>query len=142
VRGRDGLPAPGSRRHEAQRLLRYGVVGALATAAHYTLLVIAVEGWHWPAWCGSGAGAVLGAQLAYAGNRWFTFGHRGAIGASWPRFQATAALGAGAGMAIVAGGVHLGLHYLEAQVLATLAAMLLTYAVNRRWTFGSTPARD
>lgn len=137
-----GAAARRPRRHKAGRLLRYAFVGALATAAHYTLLVIAVEAWHWPAWLGAGAGAVLGAQLGYAGNRWFTFGHRGAIGGSWPRFQATAAAGAVAGMAIVALGVRWGLHYLAAQVLATVAAMLLTYAINRRWTFGSTPAPE
>ncbi len=84
---------------------------------------------------------MFGAQVAFTGNRWFTFGHRGAIGASWPRFQAAAAGGAAAGMAVVALGVRLGLHYLAAQLLATVLVMLLTYAVNRRWTFGSTPGR-
>ena len=39
-------------------------------------------------------------------------------------------------MAIVAAGVRLGLHYLLAQVIATGAGLLLTFAVNRRWTFG------
>jgi putative flippase GtrA len=47
----------------------------------------------------------------------------------------TALLGAGAGMVIVAVGVGLGAHYLLAQALATSAVMLLTFAVNRAWTF-------
>ena len=58
------------------RLLRYTFVGALATAAHYALLVLCVEALGWPAWIASGAGATFGAQLAYIGNRRFTFGHR------------------------------------------------------------------
>jgi putative flippase GtrA len=95
-----------------------------------------VEAFGWPAWLGSGLGAVVGAQVAYAGNRRWTFAHRGRVAASWPRFQATALLGALAGMAIVAAGVRLGLHYLLAQVVATGASLLLTFAVNRRWTFG------
>jgi putative flippase GtrA len=119
-----------------RRLIRYGTIGAFATATHYLLLVIAVEAFGWPAWVGSGIGYVVGAQLAYAGNRRFTFAHRGRIAHSWPRFQATALLGALAGMAIVAGGVRLGLHYLVAQVIATGAGLLLTFLVNRRWTFG------
>ena len=117
-----------------RRFIRYGTVGALATATHYALLVLVVEAFGWPAWLGSGLGAVVGAQVAYAGNRRWTFAHRGRLAASWPRFQAL--LGALAGMAIVAAGVRLGLHYLLAQVVATAAGLLLTFAVNRRWTFG------
>jgi putative flippase GtrA len=114
---------------------RYTLVGAFATAAHYLVLVLCVEAWHWPAWLASGWGAAVGAQVAYAGNRWFTFAHRGTIGASWPRFMLTALLGALLGMAVVGLGVRLGVHYLIAQVLATLASLVLTFAINRLWTF-------
>ena len=119
------------RRH----FIRYSTVGAIATVVHYLVLVVCVELGHWPAYAGSGLGAVVGAQVAFAGNRWFTFAHRGALRASWPRFQATALLGALLGMAIVALGVRLGLYYLLAQMLATLAGLLLTFAINRGWTF-------
>jgi putative flippase GtrA len=119
------------RRH----FFRYGSVGAVATAAHYLTLVLCVELAGWPAYLASGFGAVVGAQLAYAGNRWFTFGHRGAMRASWPRFMLTALLGALLGMAIVGLGVRLGIHYLIAQALATLASLVLTFAINRAWTF-------
>ena len=86
-------------------------------------------------WLASGAGAVVGAQVAYLGNRWLTFAHGGPIGASWLRFQATAAVGALSGMVIVALAVHLGLHDLAGQVLATGAGVVLTFVINRRWTF-------
>jgi putative flippase GtrA len=115
--------------------VRYTAVGAVATAVHYGLLVLCVERGHWPAFAASGFGAVVGAQVAYLGNRWFTFAHRGDVRASWPRFQATALLGALLGMAIVAFGVRLGVHYLIAQALATLTSLVLTFAVNRVWTF-------
>ncbi len=121
--------------------LRYAGVGALATAVHYGLLVLAVEAWHWPAWLGSGLGAAVGAQVAYLGNRWYTFAHRGAVSASWPRFQATALAGAGLGMAIVALAVHWRVHYLVGQVLATGTVLLATFAINRAWTFPSTTGR-
>ena len=115
--------------------MRYTAVGAFATAVHYGLLVLCVERAGWPAFAASGFGAVVGAQVAYLGNRWFTFAHRGDVRASWPRFQAAALLGALLGMAIVALGVRLGVHYLIAQVLATLTSLVLTFAVNRVWTF-------
>jgi putative flippase GtrA len=118
------------------RFLRYAAVGAVATAVHYLLLVLCVEGGRWPAFLASGFGAVVGAQVAYVGNRWFTFAHCGAIVASWWRFQGTALIGVLFGMAVVALAVRQGWHYVLAQMLATGLALLLTYFINRRWTFG------
>jgi putative flippase GtrA len=120
---------------------RYLGVGALATAVHYGLLVLLVERFGWLAWLGAGAGAVVGAQVAYLGNRWLTFDHRGAVARSWVRFQLTAVAGAVLGMVLVGAAERLGLHYLLGQVVATVLATLLTYAINRRWTFGATPGR-
>ena len=118
-----------------RQFLRYGAVGAVATAVHYLLLVACVEAGGWPAWLASGFGAVAGAQVAYLGNRWFTFAHRGAASASWPRFQATALMGALLGMAVMAIGVWLGLYYLLAQMLATVLGLVLTFWINRVCTF-------
>jgi putative flippase GtrA len=135
-----GLPVSRARA-EAGRLGRYLGVGAVATLVHWGLLVVAVEALGWPAWLGSGVGAVAGAQVAYAGNRRLTFAHRGAIVRSWPRFQFTALAGAVLGMGIVALAVHWRLHYLVGQALATGTVALVTYVVNRHWTFGATPDR-
>ena len=115
--------------------MRYAAVGLLATAAHYAVLVACVEGAGWPAWVGSGLGAVLGAQVAFVGNRVFTFGHVAAVVPAWWRFQVTAAFGALLGMGLVAGGVALGVHYLLAQTFATLTVLLLGFAINRHWSF-------
>jgi len=114
---------------------RYVLVGAAATLAHYALLAAWVEALHGAAWIGSGLGATLGAQVAFFGNRAFTFGHSGPLFAAWWRFQGTAVLGALVGMAVVAAGVAAGWHYLLAQVLATGIGLVLTFAINRRWTF-------
>ncbi len=116
-------------------LLRYAAVGALATGVHWAVLALLVESGAAPAWVASGVGAAVGAQLAFFGNRRFTFGHRGALLPAWWRFMGTALLGAALGMVIVATGVRLGAHYLLAQAMATSAVLLLTFAVNRHWTF-------
>lgn len=123
------------------RLVRYVIVGAVATATHYAFLVGAVEFGRWVPWLAAGAGAVLGAQVAYLGNRAYTFAHRGAVTSSWWRFQAAAALGALANMAIVALASRWGLHYLVGQVTATVLVMLATFVVNARWTFAATRDR-
>ena len=117
------------------RFTRYVGVGAVATGVHDAVLAAAVELGHWPAWLASGFGAVVGAQVAFIGNRSFTFAHRGGVCDAWLKFMGTALAGALLGMAIVALGVALGWHYLAAQALATLCALALTYAVNRAWTF-------
>lgn len=117
--------------------LRYTLVGAAATLAHWALLAVLVEACALPAWAASGFGAVLGAQLAFFGNRAWTFAHRGPLAPAWARFMGTAAFGAVFGMAVVAAGVALGAHYLLAQAVATVAVTLLTFAINRAWTFGA-----
>lgn len=116
-------------------LVRYAAVGGLATAAHWALLVLLVETAGMTAWLASGAGAVLGAQVAFFGNRRWTFSYRGLLAPAWLRFMGTAALGAAMGMAVVAATVALGGHYFLGQALATALVLLLTYAINRLWTF-------
>jgi putative flippase GtrA len=116
-------------------LLRYAAIGVLATATHYMLLAAAVELAGWRPALAAGVGAAIGAQVAYVGNRWFTFAHRGPWWPSWWRFQGTALIGVVGSSALVALGGVIGVHYLVAQFVATLLAMLLTFAINRRWAF-------
>jgi putative flippase GtrA len=121
-------------------LLRYAAIGALATLAHSAVLALAVEwaAWPAPAWLGSGAGALIGAQVAVFGNRALTFAHRGAVAPAWLRFPITAVLGAIGGAAIVALAVHAGWHHLAGQAVATVLVMLATFALNARWAFAPT----
>lgn len=127
-------------RGRTRDFLRYAGVGVVATAAHYALLAALVELAHWPAPAGAAAGAVFGAQVAFAGNRGFTFAHTGPWLGAWWRFQATAVLGAGVSAATVAIAQAAGLHYLAGQVIGTGLALALTFSVNRAWSFGHRPA--
>jgi putative flippase GtrA len=119
-------------------LSRYAAVGAMATAAHYLLLVALVEWTGLAPGLAAGSGAALGAVVAYAGNRRFTFRQQTTShGRALPRFALTALLGSLANALIVGGGSALGMHYLLMQVLATVLVMLGTYHLNRIWTFDS-----
>ncbi len=117
-------------------ITRYAAVGAFATACHYGTLLIAVERWGVHPGGASFVGAVLGACVAYAGNRHLTFHastapQREAV----PRFAATAVGAAVLHGAIVNTSDALGVPYLGMQGVATVTMMFLTYEINRRWTF-------
>jgi putative flippase GtrA len=118
-------------------LSRYALIGLAATTVHYVLLVVLVEAAAAPPGPAALMGALLGAGVAYLGNRRYTFSNSAMPhGQAAPRFAAIAVLGALANAGVVAGGVALGLHYLLAQALATAVVMLATYHLNRVWTFG------
>jgi putative flippase GtrA len=124
------------------RFLQYAAVGAVATAAHYAILVGLVEAGVLAPQRAAALGAWVGAQVAFAGNAMFTFRGSGARLGGWLRFQITAVIGALLSFALVALGVRLGLHYLLAQVVATLVNLVVTFEINRRWSFASpTPRR-
>ena len=125
------------------RFFRYAAVGAVATAAHYAILVGLVEaGWLAPARAAA-VGAWVGAQVGFAGNAAFTFRGAPASVGAWLRFQITAVIGAAISFTIVAVGTRIGVHYLIAQVVATLVSLVVTFEINRRWSFASpTPDRS
>jgi putative flippase GtrA len=115
-------------------LLRYAIVGASATAVHWALLALLVEQAGTAPAPASAAGALLGAGVAYAGNRGLTFrGTTAAHRVALPRFLLVAAAGALANAGIVY--TSAGWNYMAAQALATLTVLLVGYGVNRRWTF-------
>jgi putative flippase GtrA len=117
-------------------LLRYSIVGASASALHWIGLALLVELAGSASAPASAFGALLGAGVAYAGNRSLTFrgatvSHRVAL----PRFLNVAAAGAVANAGIVYLGTSAGWHYLAAQAVGTLTVLLVGYGVNQRWTF-------
>ena len=125
----------------AKRFLQYAAVGAVATAAHYAILVGLVEAHLLAPERAAALGAWVGAQIAFAGNAAFTFRGHGATLAAWLRFQVTAVFGALLSFVLVAVGVRLGAHYVLAQIVATLVNLVVTFEINRRWSFASPTSR-
>lgn len=115
---------------------RYLAVGLVATGVHYLVLYLLVEKFGRAPPLAAAAGALCGALAGYAGNWRFTFARSAGHGQALPRFLAVAAWGALAnGLLVWAGTRHMGLHYLLAQVVATVLVVLMTFRINRAWTF-------
>lgn len=118
------------------QLIRFGMVGAVGTLAHYALLLVLVEGLGTSAMTGTASGSLLGALVNYVLSRRLVFAshrrHREAL----PRFLLVAAsslLLNAVFMYVMT--VGLGWHYLFAQVLTTALLLLWNYVANALWTF-------
>jgi putative flippase GtrA len=114
----------------------YLAVGAIATTAHYALLIALVEAAGWRAVPAALAGYVLGGVASYVLNRRHTFGSERPHGEAGWRFVLVAAAGfclTYLSMRILVDG--LGAPYFPAQVATTGIVVFLTFAANRAWTF-------
>ncbi|HEJ3151707.1 TPA: GtrA family protein [Pseudomonas aeruginosa] len=115
---------------------RFVSVGAGATAVHYLVLTLLVEGFAVGAAVAAAMGAGCGALAAYLGHRRKTFRHRGPVFRSLPRFFAVSLLCVlGNAVLVLLLGDLAGLDYRLAQLAATGALLLATYHLHRLWTF-------
>ncbi len=120
----------------ARQFLAFALVGAAAAVGHYGTLVLLVELLRVGAVTASLAGFVVGGLISYPLNRSLVFRSRRAHGAAAPSFFAIAAVAFALDGVLMAFLVdRLGLHYLAAQVLTTLALLTWTFTANRLWTF-------
>lgn len=116
--------------------VRYSSIGGFATVVHYIVLMILVEWFYVAPSLAAASGAACGTLIAYAGNRKFTFTCRSQHRIALPRFLLVALLGTVLNGAIVWVGTEvMPWHYLVAQVAATLFVLLITYHLNRNWSF-------
>jgi putative flippase GtrA len=119
-----------------QRLAAFGMVGLIATLAHYLALVALVEigGIH-PA-AATTVGFGLGALINYSLNYRYTFNSSKSHRDAAPKFALIAiATGLLNGWILFAGVTLLALDYLPVQIAATAAVFLLNYVLNSLWTF-------
>ena len=120
-----------------RQLATYASVGVGATLAHYAVLVALVEAAGWRAVPATLCGYVVGGVVAYLLNRRHTFASdRPHTEATW-RFALVAFVGFCVTYALMSLFVdRWGAPYLPAQMVTTVLAMFVTFALNRRWTFG------
>lgn len=115
---------------------RYGFTGAIATAVHYVVLFYLVEILDIKPWIATGLGALCGAAVAYIGNRKFTFLSNTPNRIALPRFLVIAALGAALNsLQVWVLTNYFDMYYFAAQVIATIIVLIVTYHLNKQWTF-------
>jgi putative flippase GtrA len=121
------------------RLVRFGLVGVLATGLQYLILVLLVrELGTWPV-VASGVGFVTSAGCNYILNYHFTFRSRRRHAAAALKFLSLATVGLAINSVLMQVLVAAGWHYLLAQVCATAVVFLWNFVGNSLWTFGVEP---
>ncbi len=118
-----------------ERLVRFGVVGALATGVQYLILVVLVR-WAgmWPP-AASALGFLVSAVGNYLLNYHFTFASRQPHAPAAAKFLVLAAVGLTLNAVLMEVLVDLGWHYLVAQVCVTAIVFLWNFIGNSLWTF-------
>lgn len=112
------------------------VVGAVATAVQYAVLVLLVRGFSVNPVVASTLGYCLSALLNYDLNHRVTFRSAVPYLRGLRRFAAISTLGLLLNAALMAVLVESAkLHYIVAQVAATVTVLLWNFFANRRWTY-------
>lgn len=116
----------------------YAMVGAVGTLVQYAFLFASVSWLHLldPVKA-TVIGAFLGAVVNYILNARFTFRQSsGSHQVKFAKFAATAVLGMLLnGLIMHVLNQVMGLNYMLVQLIATVTVLLLTYSINRAWTF-------
>jgi putative flippase GtrA len=124
------------------RFLRFTLVGSVATAIQYAVLVLLVHGTKAdPIWA-SAAGFVVSAFANYFINYRYTFCSRQRHAAALTKFSVLASIGLFLNAAIMSGLIHSGLHYFPAQIVATVVVLLWNFSGNSAWTFRTRVGRE
>ena len=119
-----------------EQFVRFAIVGVIATAIHFAVLVVLVQGEFAGTVWASSIGFAASVLINYALNRSFTFRSRGAHADAFPKFMVVALIGLGLnGCLVWLFHVAVGLHYLLAQVLATAGTLSSNFVLNRTWAF-------
>ncbi len=115
---------------------KFGVVGVSNTLLTYAVFILLEEGlgvWYIAA---SGIGFAVGATNGFLLNRSWTFRGHGQGGSAAVRWFIVQGCGLLLDLALIAGFVEgAKLNKLIAQAFATVIVVVITFFVNRRWTF-------
>lgn len=119
-----------------REIILYGFVGGLGTIVHYSVLTLAVELLAIAPFIATGIGCFAGALMNYVLNYRLTFASDACHRVALPKFMIVAAVGLAANvwlLYVILSAVEI--HYLIAQCIVTALVMLITYTLNKFWTF-------
>jgi putative flippase GtrA len=129
------VAAPAAGSGIRQQFFRFAMVGVVGTAAHYGILLLAVELPNLSPVVGAGAGFLTGLIASYVLNRAWTFDKRPEFRRGLATYAVVCIIGFGINVSIVALAVALGVHYMIGQVIATPIAMLWNFLGSRMIVF-------
>lgn len=124
------------------RFVRFILVGGVATAIQYVLLVLLVRGLRVAPTPASSIGFALSAVVNYLLNYRFTFQSNRPHAPAATKFGVLASAGLLINAAIMRLLVGAGMHYLLAQVCATAVVLFWNFIGNTVWTFGAAAAAE
>ncbi|HUG83067.1 MAG TPA: GtrA family protein [Euzebya sp.] len=129
----------GSRPTTMARLVRFGVVGGLSAALDLGLLVALRELGGLPVALATTIAFWTALLVNFGLNRAWSFGAGGggvvAVGVPFARYMVLVGINYAATLAIVTGGVALGVPYALAKVVAIGLGAMWTYVAYDRWVF-------
>ncbi len=122
-------------RSHAVRFVQFAVVGGFATGIQYCVLFVLVHFAQLDPVIASAIGFVVSAFLNYVVNYRYTFASDERHVLAGSKFAALASIGLMLNSLILAQLIDLGLHYLVAQLIATVAVLVWNFVGNSVWTF-------
>lgn len=115
--------------------LRFASAGAIGTLGHYSLLIVLVSILGVAPSTSAACGATVGALINYWLTRTYVFystkNHRKTL----PRFFAMAFFGILFNGFLVGSLTSAGMHYLAAQIIATIIVLFINFGVSKIWIF-------
>ena len=123
----------------ALRWVRFGLVGAAATAAYFLCGLVFVKILGLPLLAGNACAYALGFIVSYSGQKRWTFASKGSTGKSLPKFALAQLAGLCLNSIIVDWAVRLGAAYEFAMLLATVLVPVAVYFICKLWVFRPGP---
>ncbi len=123
-------------RHFLTRFIKFAGVGAIATMAHYLVLIVLVEILDVYPVTATFLGYLNGLIVSYFLNYRYTFNSSNVHRITFTRFLVVALVGMTLNVVIVKLAIEqVGLHYFIAQLFATGMVLLWNFGGNHYWTF-------
>lgn len=118
------------------QFIRFCGVGVVATTLQYVILIALTELAHVDAIAASAIGFILSAAANFVLNYYFTFASKQVHHVAAIRFAAVSGFGLALNTLLMFVGTSvLEMHYLPAQVVATVVVLVWTFSAHRIWTY-------
>lgn len=118
------------------QLIRFLIVGLLATATHFAVVIGLVEGPGIGAMLANGGAWASALGISYVGHYRWTFTAGGTHMEHFPRYMLVSLTGLGLNLGTVLLLHHqLGAHYLVATTCGVTLSVIVTFVMSRLWAF-------